>query len=444
MFNTIASISLIASCALADLPERPPALDFKKKVDYIGWWNAHRASSHGDHKNAFERYSSLTSSTQLSLPRLTFFARRQKDLWQMGDVWTRDELSALGKYLQQCGPQLKFARELAQLNFAWDVVPGELDFMKNWDRPYLEPTRSLANYVVLDSWREQPDQERAVMSGIRTVLRMSNHLRQNGNLVVGVHGLAIRTLCFDSVVEAVDRGVLPSSRAAKAYRYLNKHDPGLYEWRVAVIGEWATQLDLLQYTCANGKYDGSRWQNVMNRLAGQVVDPSFDPKFDPFEARDRLDQYYSDVLKICDTPFSKNTHVQLDRYVSGDSVGLKKNRFTAITTQSLATGYRLSLQAISKGRGNMTMLALVAHRDKHGEWPARLDAIDTALNLPGLKENRIDPFTGNMFIYKVNGDEMMLYSAASDQKDNGGKHDLNWAEGKVGHDYVFWPIQDKR
>ena len=75
-------------------------------------------------------------------------------------------------------------------------------------------------------------------------------------------------------------------------------------------------------------------------------------------------------------------------------------------------------------------LALEDYRSREGEYPATLPDI-------GLPEAAItDPFTGQSFIYRVEGDNMLVYSVGFDREDDGGV-----PRGVDGRRDVVWKIE---
>ena len=55
-----------------------------------------------------------------------------------------------------------------------------------------------------------------------------------------------------------------------------------------------------------------------------------------------------------------------------------------------------------------------------------------------LAELRVDPFSGQDFVYQRQGESFTLYTVGDNLKDDGGRHDPRWADG----DFVFWPRPD--
>jgi hypothetical protein len=81
--------------------------------------------------------------------------------------------------------------------------------------------------------------------------------------------------------------------------------------------------------------------------------------------------------------------------------------------------------------------AILRYKTETGHYPQDLQMLVTAGYLSKLP---IDPFSGSPLVYKLSDNNFMLYSFAEDFKDDGGKHEPNWAENGDG-DYVFWPVQ---
>jgi hypothetical protein len=62
-------------------------------------------------------------------------------------------------------------------------------------------------------------------------------------------------------------------------------------------------------------------------------------------------------------------------------------------------------------------LAILCYRDDHGAWPDRLDEL-----VPDyLPQVPLDPLSGTPLVYRVTGDDYLLYSVGTDRQDNGGK-----------------------
>lgn len=439
MISTIVGITVVASCSLAELPERPPVLDFKKKVDYVGWWNSNRGDVKPDASNAYEFYRKLLTSNRL--PEPSEAVERERSEFGKTTLWSSDEFPALAEYLDNCQPQLKAFRNLLDYSNSWVPIPKDTESILLFDPDF--NTSNIREYLKI-SWRaclrKQESQQRAMMNTVRLSLQHARHFEQHGSTIDSLVAMASRAGGYDILVMSIDEGLLTASDAARAYRYVSKNDDVPTNIALTLNWEWLLLLDTLQYVCPDGELSNNRQRDLFTGLSGQSETLTFTPK----ETRDIIDTHFGKLRQIGDGPVSQNNYRRFADIEVQDPAGVRTNPFTRKLTPKLSRYYQLALRTVALQRGTMTTLAILAHRDRHGEWPPRLDAIDADLNLPDLKTNQLDPYTGEMFIYHVNGNEMTLYSAGADQKDNGGKHDPKWAEEKVGHDYVFWPIQDER
>ena len=147
------------------------------------------------------------------------------------------------------------------------------------------------------------------------------------------------------------------------------------------------------------------------------------------------------MAKILSKPLSLKTARQLDKFEHQQTAKNEKNTFTAIFFAKFSRAYALQLRVEAQRRATLLILAIHAHHAKHRKWPKSLDQIDKDLGLEGLDQARIDPFSGNDFIYKLRGGEPLLYSVSSNGEDDGGRHEKHWGDNDKDSDYVFWPLQ---
>ena len=115
-----------------------------------------------------------------------------------------------------------------------------------------------------------------------------------------------------------------------------------------------------------------------------------------------------------------------------DSVGLSYRRFEsrgigekgvpfyAIITRMLGTTQARTFSTYSRSRadiaGSQIFLALLAYHDRYGSYPQTLEELRSKLGWPLEK----DPFTGDDFVYRRQGEGFILYSLDEDLQDNGG------------------------
>ena len=84
-------------------------------------------------------------------------------------------------------------------------------------------------------------------------------------------------------------------------------------------------------------------------------------------------------------------------------------------------------------RATHLIAEVLAYHGKTGAYPASLGDLQAG----EFKDIRVDPFSGDDFVYKIQGNGFTLYTVGENLKDDGGRHDETWAQG----DFVFWPVQ---
>ena len=95
---------------------------------------------------------------------------------------------------------------------------------------------------------------------------------------------------------------------------------------------------------------------------------------------------------------------------------------------SLGRASHLSTRAITTRNATRLVANLKAYRQQHGSYPDSLDVF-------GDSEMTRDPFTGDRFVYRVDGDDFTLYSLGGNGVDDGGVNDRRADT----NDVLYWP-----
>lgn len=103
---------------------------------------------------------------------------------------------------------------------------------------------------------------------------------------------------------------------------------------------------------------------------------------------------------------------------------------------------RLSYRIQADSEALLTVLALQRYKLQYGQYPETLDALVQAKLLEKIP---IDPFSDNAFVYRVIGEDFILYSVGQNFTDDGGQI-YRYKDGEVRlwaeeGDAVFWPVQ---
>ena len=117
-----------------------------------------------------------------------------------------------------------------------------------------------------------------------------------------------------------------------------------------------------------------------------------------YEARFAVEEFNSDLLSDQFSPLTA-------RYAS----------VISLMPLEAQADHEVRLQLLQIG------LSLELYQAEHGTPPASLHTLSTALP----DSTFIDPYTGDPFIYKPEGDTFLLYSVGRNLTDDGGRHDLN-------------------
>jgi len=421
--------------------DRPPPLTFDKHVDYIAWYN--EFVSKGKTDNACEAYKELNPDKDGAsrFPLLEGPAKDQFDK-AISQVWKPDDYPELSAHLKEYSPLLKtFAKAVERRDF-WQPAEVDAKLLIAVPMPALVSSRTMCRAVLARAMMQQEDQSKAVIDASRAVLRSADHMQQSGVLVGAFVGLAERTLVYQVATAALRDGVIAEGDIATLYTTMRRFDPRTPDPGRWLAFEWATPLDTLQFLCPDGKYHAARWGDFQRTIS--QLDPSAKatPKaFDPQEAAHLIDQYFQGAAEILSGPLSLGTARRLGELSREQSAKLSENSFTAAFMPVFDRAYMLQLRGEAHRRGTLVVLALHAHRAKHGKWPKSLDKIDKQLGLKGLKELLEDPFSGKDFVYKIKNGEPLLYTVSLNGTDDGGHHDGKWGEGEIESDYVFWPVQ---
>lgn len=115
------------------------------------------------------------------------------------------------------------------------------------------------------------------------------------------------------------------------------------------------------------------------------------------------------------------------------------SRMAAVANPRLTRLIDVQIWTLATQRGNRLVLELFIERDRAGRFPSTIDFVrDT---------DRLDPYTGQSFIYRLTERSFTLYSLGVDHDDDGARHDARFGEPTrdrdyVDGDYVFWPIPE--
>lgn len=113
---------------------------------------------------------------------------------------------------------------------------------------------------------------------------------------------------------------------------------------------------------------------------------------------------------------------------AADAQAQSANPLLRVLAPSLGRAHVGRTRADASRRATLVVANLHAYRQQNGRYPDSLDAI-------GNPEIVTDPFTGERFAYRAEGESFTLYSLGYNATDDGATHNRSGDEG----DIVYWP-----
>lgn len=409
--------------------DRPPALTFDKHVDYIAWYNAFVSQGRPTCENAYDLYykiSPLEGNDRID-PLLDEASAC------LHKPWDAETNQATIAYLDRNQRFLTYFRQGATRTSLWQLHPPQAETLLDVLSPIPGACRMAARALVVQSWMRVDDQASRTLDNWGTILNCARQLIEDAPLTSTNTGrMLIELVCLQSRL-ALREGIISGTAINRTISLIGGIEPRQVGMRRSVIHAWGAALDAIQFSAPNGRFEEARLSSVFpepERYRSLTT---------PMELRDCADRDYARFMAVTDGPVGLST-LRMARKLeppSGDAV-IKHGPYS-FSFPSLLRAYEISLRTQACRRGTLLVLALHAHRQEHKQWPSGLDQ----LPIDSLKALRIDPYSETDFVYKLTDNGPLLYSIASDGKDDGGRHDPGWGEGPDGGDFVFWPVCDR-
>ena len=145
-------------------------------------------------------------------------------------------------------------------------------------------------------------------------------------------------------------------------------------------------------------------------------------------------QLYDRLTEVALLPYQQSKQAWSDLESSVSSPEFRqRNPLMSEFMPSLGRASHLSTRAITTRNATRLVANLKAYRQQHGSYPDSLDVF-------GDREMTRDPFTGDRFVYRVDGDDFTLYSLGGNGVDDGGVNDRRADT----NDVLYWPRPPRR
>lgn len=296
--------------------------------------------------------------------------------------------------------------------------------------PSLSPYRHVGKMLVADGRRleEQGAYDLAFRNYV-TVMRIGHHVANGITLIEDLVGVACWNLGDQAVAEMVLRRDLPRPQLQDIVKTLEELAPLRPSLIEGVAGERlfgnllvdeiiSQPTQVLRNVSAMMSYDGVQtndihlnngWRRLEARL-GQVFLPDRTIK-------KHMNAYYDQLEQLARSPI----YSDFWREFNDEALVLSIPPWDVVSRMflpSLTRALLLNERSRMETRLTRTVVALRLFSLEHkGAAPAALEELDDLVP----EEVRVDPFSGDEFVYNRTRDGWTLYSLADNQTDDGGK-----------------------
>lgn len=431
---TSATLCMLLSALLAqtDKPAPPPMPDFKTRVDYAAWMAEPVRGRDKPEQNAAPLYRKLFKlSDSKVVEALGFAGLRSSSPAVPPAPWDPAEHKDWEEAYQRTRGLITSYREAA----ARPYILLDDEFAKVSDNPdaclpmllvpHLRPLRACAKGASENAWRRENGGVPVdpFLLACEANLNVARQLARDFIVINQLVAISIQAMVYEDLRHALKHDVFSRAQRPRVIRLLEREPPILDYWPRVVNGELASVLDMLQVPkLPTEGVDEAVAQYVRQRpedTAGKQA------------AAEALRDAAVRMIALAAQPPSKQSTADVAAITSHHEIPfVRQFEFSRVWT--------LMRRCEASRRATRLLYELFVYRDKNQRWPASLDELPKAL----LESTGIDPFSGERFVYRVDGGEFRLYSVAANGVDDGGKHDKKWGEEAPDSDFVFWPIPE--
>lgn len=448
--STVLLVTLVRVEQTAQVPAvtEPPMPDFETRVDYAEWFKSQLKFAEED--NAYEEYRQFMEDGHQPV-----FPASSKNmimkLAKSARPWRASEYSEVAAWLDEIDPQLEAYVKGTEYQFY--VSRANVDDATLFEAmlPNIVPSYRLSIAMLVKAWQAH-DGFGADMfvRRLEIINGHANHLAQGITMVDHLMALTIKQIVYRSVAHAIAADLLSESRLAtllSVFQADDSQDFSAYLNR-SLYTDLAMAYDTLQDLCStNGKLQPkisssavkgfgqptAEVNPILKELGLTVDQLNLIVRDDPRVLSRQSHDFFTSIMETCERSVPKDIETIIEARVNSL---VKESVFHKILLPRTERVFTTAIRVETRRRGTQLLLALALHKEEHGIWPERLDAL-SPLPKRGI---RIDPRSGRDFIYRADGDTMMLYSVGMDGVDNGGTLLGEDYRNRDGEDLVIWPV----
>lgn len=432
----ITAILLVLVQATVKL-DPPPAPDFKTPVDYAGWLERQVVRGQSKDENAAGLYDAIFGPLDAKeIPEIGFQGPRTQDKpvaavepwdpkkhpdWEAAYQKTKDKIE-------------QFKRAAAKPYIWWGVRYGEDELPKllmYGFMPELSRMRGLARGASENAWRAVDGKidQSAFVAAQRAILGLTRQMERNPTLIMQLVAFSVRGIAYDDLIRAAELGVLSEKQRASVLLLLASRDEPPAPFGYPMTAEMAFSFDLIQHIAMKngGKFGYSEQADLITLQGSQKTDAPV--------ARDAMKAFLETLVKESGGPYSVETMGRMD---AAEKTATNADKLCAGLVPGFSRAYQQRTRCETLRRGTRLVYEILVYQDKNKKWPATLGDLPSE----ALKAVKIDPYSEKPFVYRLEDGKPLLYSVASNGKDDGGtKHDRKWGDDANDADYIIWPRQ---
>ncbi len=333
---------------------------------------------------------------------------------------------------------------------------GKEDYEKllmNFLLPNLSYHRMVVKSVLSDAWRltEGKVSSTRMLDAWRTTLVNAHHSGWGATLIEELVAIAETSLLHRTARSSLKYGVFPDDKINDAFEVLKQYDQTVRDPMLWIRGEHAMMMDTTQYLFGPASSDSNKIINK-RRIESFISQSWVDEdkveetieKFNVLTFEDgtkslvALDSYYRQLGEMMRVGYPDIRMADIDIL---EQTFVHENPITEELLPGLSRYYTLRTRAEASRRATQLIYAVHVFKAQENRWPKSLDELPESLS----GDFRIDPYSGEDFVYRLSSQGPRIYSVSENGVDDGGVHARRWEDTpdeKTGSDdYVFWPPQ---
>lgn len=424
----------------AELGVAVPAPDPAAPVDYIAWM---KAQSLTPEPNASAAYQAAVDSV---VPFEGDDALMDRAL--EGDPAAVSD-PAIQAWLEQNRTAIDYIRDGDGMNYrGMPISAGDDGMMLGILLPHLSKMRQIAKTMAIDGKaRELAGDIAGAQDQYIEILRLGAQNGQGPTLIENLVGIAEQGLGSQRLLDSFQNDAAGAIDYAALAEKLDESYGAMRPMSETMQFERAFVLDVIQrgyeYDAGSGSYRvkeaGLKQVSEALGMAGgneksEIPLGMYLGTIGFERLTDQANSYYDRMSSAAAAPFleGRQQFGVLEGEVSDPGFKVSNPLLSALLP-ALSRAREMQVRADTNRNATLLITNLKAYRQQRGSYP---ESLDTLGGHPFIN----DPFSGNRYVYRRQGDDFTLYSTGPNGTDEGGVHDPKYTT----NDVLYWPRPPKQ